>query len=114
MKKCRSMPAARMHRDSAAEHRARQCRRDEHSREEQDVYAPRFPTLVRAPRKDEVTAFRLIGPVVSPGPFAEGGGQRRGGTGVHRIYKRINNFTVVKGGRPPRQQEPCEGHARPL
>jgi len=46
--------------------------------------------------------------------LAEGGGQLYGGTGVHRIYKRINNFTVVEGGRSPGEQEPCEGQARPL
>jgi len=33
---------------------------------------------------------------------------------VNRIYKCINHFTIVEGGRPPRQQEPCEAHARLL
>src|SRR6266581_9512236 len=76
VKECCSMPAARMHRNpAAAEHRACQRRRDEHSREQQGVHAPCFATLVRAAGEDEVTTVRFIGPVVSPRPLSEGRSQ---------------------------------------
>ena len=31
-----------------------------------------------------------------------------------RIYKRINDFAVAQRDRPPREEEPCEGHGRTL
>ena len=45
-------------------------------------------------------------------PLAEGCDECRGGFGVGRIYKCVNNFAVVEGGGPPRQQERGETHSR--
>ncbi|HMG17678.1 MAG TPA: hypothetical protein VK573_03050 [Gemmatimonadales bacterium] len=50
-----------------------------------------------------MAAVAVVGPVVRPRPFAQGSRQLRGrwGPGVDRIYKRVNNFTIVKGCGPP-------------
>ncbi len=64
---------------------------------------PRLAGLDGRARENEVTAIRLAGPVVRPGPLAQGCGKRRGGFGVGWIYKCVNNFAVVEGGGPPRQ-----------
>src|ERR1051325_6257065 len=80
----------------------------------QDVQPPRFARPDRRPREDEVPAVRLIGPVMSAGPFPQRRRERGGRRGVGWIYKCVNDFTVMEGSSPPRHQKPCEAHAGAL
>src|SRR5438034_7758355 len=47
----------------------------------------------------------LVRPVVAAGPLGEHRGERRGGPGMGRMYKRVNDFPIRKGCRPPRDQK---------
>src|SRR5260370_23073532 len=77
---------------------------------------PVYARLYGRARQDEMTAIPLVRPVIAPRPLpqcvSDCGRWRR--PGVDRIYKRINDFAVVEGSSPPRQQEPCEAHGRVL
>ena len=75
------------------------------------MQAPDFaPALVR-PREHQMAAIRLIRPVVASRPLAEGFRERGRGLGVRRIYKRINDFTIVQGRGAPRDEERGKAHA---
>src|SRR2546422_11472749 len=86
--------------DQGAGHR----RQEQCGREQQRVHRPRFPRLEGGAREHEMAPIPLAGPVVTPWPLAEGGSQLWGGSGVGRIYKRVNNFPGVEGRGPPRRQ----------
>ena len=62
--------------------------------------------------QDEVTPIRFVRPVVDAGPLGQRPGQLRGGAGVRRMYKRINDFPVPQGSRPPREEVGGQVHAR--
>src|SRR6266576_95297 len=64
--------------------------------------------------ENEVAPVSLVRPVIAPRPLPEGVSERgrNRGPGVGRIYKRINNFAVVEGGGPPRQEKWGETHGR--
>src|SRR5207302_8019605 len=56
----------------------------------------------------------LVRPVVAAGPRGEHRGERRGGPGMGRMYKRVNDFPIRKGCRPPRDQKRAQVHSPPL
>src|SRR3989442_884387 len=56
----------------------------------------------------------LVRPVVAAGPLGEHDGERRGGPGMGRMYKRVNDFPIRKGCRPPRDQKRAQFYGAPL
>src|SRR3989449_1071600 len=46
--------------------------------------------------------------------FRSHDGERRGGPGMGRMYKRVNDFPIRKGCRPPRDQKRAQVHGAPL
>src|SRR6266568_3467717 len=88
-------------------------RGEERRREEQQMQPPGLavPTPQRA-REDEMASLRLVRPVGGPGPARERRGERRGGPGMRRMYKRVNHFPVRERCRPPCEQERAQVHRR--
>src|SRR5579884_2100655 len=72
---------------------------------------PRAPPRER-PREHQVPAAGFVRPVIAPGPARERRGERRGGAGVGRMYKRVNHFPVGEDGGPPGEEEIGEVHRR--
>src|SRR5881392_676780 len=70
--------------------------------EQRDMEAPALATPSERPGEDEMTTVRLVRPVVAAGPLGEHDGERRGRPGMGRMYKRVNDFPIRKGCRPPR------------
>ena len=57
-------------------------------------------------------AVGLVGPVVGSAPLLQRLGKLRGGAGVRRMYKCINDFAVAQRDRAPRDQKPRQAHGR--
>src|SRR2546429_9894450 len=56
----------------------------------------------------------LVRPVVAAGPLGEHRGERGGGPGMGEMYKRVNDFPIRKGCRPPRDKKRAQAHRPPL
>src|SRR5881396_3444975 len=63
-------------------------------------------------RQHQVASVRLVGPIGGAGPAFQRRGQRWGGPGMRRMYKRVNHFPVRERCRPPGEQELAQVHRR--
>src|SRR6184192_4306848 len=100
--------------DPAGEDRTGERDRIQRGDKQDEVGHPALPPPGERPREDEMAAIRLVRPVVAAGRVGERRGECRRGPGMGRMYKRINDFPVREGGRPPRHQKLGQVHGPPL
>src|SRR2546425_11385642 len=68
----------------------------------------------RPPRSTLFPYTTLFRSVIAARPVGQGGGERRGGSGMDRMYKRINEFPIREGRRTPCGQKSGQVHGAPL
>src|SRR6266853_869129 len=100
--------------DRTRQHCICERRGQERCQKKHDVQRPALPPPAEGPRENEMPPVGLVRPVVAAGPLREAGGERRGGPGVGRMYKRVNDFPIGEGCGPPRDQKRAQVHGAPL
>src|SRR6266700_3437438 len=101
-------------RDRPGQHGTCERRGQERRQKKHDVQCPALPPPPEGPRENEMPSVGLVGPVVAAEPVGEHRGECRGRPGMGRMYKRVNDFPIRKGCRPPRDQKRAQVHRAPL
>src|SRR5207248_285117 len=91
--------------DAVGEHGA--CERDgvERREEQGQVERPALAAPGERPGEHQVAPVGLVRPVIAAAPLTEQLGERRRRVGVHRMYKRVNDFAVGQRDGAPRKHD---------